>query len=66
MNIPLVIESFTSDDLSFKEAFTLSLKPLNVASDLIPRAAWIVVPPRLMADIPVNPSKTTLGYFGFL
>ena len=56
------MRSFTSDNSFLKEAFALSLKPLNFASGLISRAEWIAVPQMFAADIPVGSSKKNLKF----
>ena len=52
MEISSIMRSFISDNLFLKEAFALSVKPLNFAPGLIPRAELIAVLPIFTADIP--------------
>ena len=39
-------------------------KPSDIFPCSVPRSEWIVVPPTFTADIPVGPSKRTLGFPG--
>ena len=61
-----IIKSFTSDNLFLKAALDSSFKSSNLIPGLIPRREWMVVPPISTADIPIGPSKRTLGFSGSL
>lgn len=65
MNISSIIRSFTCNDLYFKEALSLFLKPLNFAFALIPQTEWVDFPWMFSANIPVTPNKRSLGFSKF-
>ena len=58
-----IVKNVTSDNLFFIAALDLSFKPSKLIPGLIPRPKWMVFPPIFTADIPVGPSKRTLGFF---
>ena len=61
-----IINNFTSDNLFFKAALDFPFKPCNFFHGLIARQERMVGPPIFTADIPVGPSKKTLGFSGSL
>ena len=66
LNSSSIIKNLTPDVLFHKAALDLSFKSRNLIPGLIPRPEWMVVPPIFTADIPVVPSKRTLGFSGSL
>ena len=59
-----IINNFTSDNVFFKATLDLLFKPSNFVPSLIARPEWMVGPPIFSADVPVGPSKKTLGFSG--
>ena len=55
------INNFTSDNLYLKATLDLSFIPSNLFPGLIAGPEWMVVPPVFAADIPVGPSRRTIG-----